>query len=79
MQANPSLAALIGERIGADWVLEGDRHIVLADCRGSVDAPREVDRVFVERDEWTRRSILNVARVGRFSSDRAILEYAKNS
>ena len=57
---------------------EGDRYFVLADYRAYVGAQEDVDRVFVERDEWTRRSILNVARMGKFSSDRAILEYAKN-
>jgi starch phosphorylase len=55
---------------------EGDRYFVLADYRSYVDAQGEVDRVFVEPDEWARRSILNVARMGKFSSDRAILEYA---
>ncbi len=56
----------------------GDHYLVTADYRAYVTAQEEVDRVFVDRDEWTRRSILNVARMGKFSSDRAIQEYAKN-
>jgi starch phosphorylase len=35
-----------------------------------------VSRVFQNPDDWARRSILNTARMGRFSSDRAVLEYA---
>jgi glycogen phosphorylase len=38
----------------------------------------EVDRVFVDRDEWGRRVIRNLAGTGKFSSDRTIREYAKS-
>ena len=54
----------------------GDPYFVLADYRSYVSVQHEVDRLFRDRDEWTRRSILNVARMGKFSSDRAIMEYA---
>ncbi|HNZ64121.1 MAG TPA: glycogen/starch/alpha-glucan phosphorylase [Bacillota bacterium] len=33
--------------------------------------------MFLDRDEWTRRSILNTANMGKFSSDRAVMEYAE--
>ena len=39
----------------------------------------EVSRVFTRPEEWTRKAILNVARVGRFSSDRTIREYAEDT
>ncbi|MFZ0428721.1 MAG: glycogen/starch/alpha-glucan phosphorylase [Acidobacteriota bacterium] len=54
----------------------GDFFQVLADFRAYVLAQDEVSRLYGDPDEWARRSILNCARMGRFSSDRAILEYA---
>jgi starch phosphorylase len=48
---------------------------LLADYRAYVDAQGEVDRAFRDPKRWTRMSILNVARAGKFSSDRAIREY----
>jgi len=54
----------------------GDYFLVLADYRSYVTAQEEVSRVFQDADEWSRRSILNTARMGKFSSDRAVLEYA---
>lgn len=61
-----------------DSLLEhGDRFMVLADYDSYVTQQGEVERVFADRSEWTRRSILNTAGMGRFASDRAVLEYAR--
>jgi len=54
----------------------GDYYLLLADYRSYVSAQEEAGRVFLDTDEWTRRSILNTAFMGRFSSDRAVQEYA---
>jgi glycogen phosphorylase len=54
-----------------------DYYMLLADYRSFVLAQEEVGRVFLNPDEWARRSILNSARMGRFSSDRAVMEYAR--
>ena len=58
-------------------LLYRDEYLVLADYQSYVDCQAEVDRVFRDRERWTRMSILNVARLGRFSSDRAIREYCQ--
>jgi starch phosphorylase len=54
----------------------GDRFMVLADFASYVACQDAVDLVYRDEDEWSRRAILNVAGMGRFSSDRAIQEYA---
>ena len=54
----------------------GDYYMLLADYRSYVTAQEKVARLFQDPDEWARRSILNTARMGRFSSDRSVLEYA---
>ncbi|MBZ5635379.1 MAG: glycogen/starch/alpha-glucan phosphorylase [Acidobacteriia bacterium] len=60
-------------------VLNGnDEHFHLADFRSYADAQGKVGQSFGEADRWTRMSILNVARTGPFSSDRTVLEYARD-
>jgi glycogen phosphorylase len=55
----------------------GDFFLLLADYRSYVDTQGKVDELFENKDEWTRRTILNTANMGKFSSDRAVLEYAR--
>ncbi len=59
-------------------LLRGDYYMLLADYRAYVSAQEEVDRLFVDQKEWTKKSILNTARMGKFSSDRSVMEYADN-
>jgi starch phosphorylase len=60
-----------------DVLTRGDYYMLLADYRAYVTAQEAVSRLFRSPDEWARRSILNTAHMGRFSSDRAVLEYAR--
>ena len=55
----------------------GDHFLVLADYASYVAAQERVDALYDDADEWARRAILNVAGMGRFSSDRTILGYAR--
>jgi len=55
----------------------GERFLVLADYRSYVECQEKVSDCYLDTDGWTRRSILNTANMGYFSSDRTILEYAR--
>ncbi len=54
----------------------GDHYLVLADYRSYIAAQDAAGRAFQNTGAWARQSILNCARMGRFSSDRAVMEYA---
>ena len=54
-----------------------DRYFILADFRSYADAQRKLNSFYQYRDEWTHSAILNVAHVGKFSSDRTIEQYAQ--
>jgi len=54
----------------------GDHYLLLADYRMYVDMQDQVDRVYANADDWSRRAALNIAGMGKFSSDRTIAEYA---
>ena len=60
-----------------DGLLFHDPYFVLADYRSYVECQRRVTESYLEPEEWTRKSILNTARSGKFSSDRTIREYCK--
>jgi starch phosphorylase len=60
-----------------DSLLGEDYYFLLADYQSYVDKQDEVSKAYKDVDGWTRKSIYNVARIGKFSSDRSVKEYAE--
>ena len=54
----------------------GDYYMLLADLRDYILTQERVDAAYQDPDAWDRMAIINVARAGKFSSDRAIQQYA---
>jgi len=58
-----------------DNLLNSDPFLVCADFQDYIDCQAQASQAYQDQEHWSRMSILNVARCGRFSSDRAIREY----
>jgi glycogen phosphorylase len=61
-----------------DQLLNQDPYLLLADYQSYIDCQDRVSETWHNQEAWTRMSVLNAARVGKFSSDRAIREYGQN-
>jgi starch phosphorylase len=57
-------------------LLNVDYYCLFADYESYIKTQDKVSKLYTTQDEWTKKSILNVARIGRFSSDRSVKEYA---
>jgi starch phosphorylase len=62
----------------SSWLEGGDPFLCLADYAEYVRAQEEIDKAFADKKRWAKMAIMNTARVGKFSSDRTIREYAKH-
>ena len=60
-----------------DALLNQDPFMLMADYRPYIECQAKVEKCFLDKPHWNRMSILNVARIGIFSSDRAIHEYCQ--
>ena len=61
-----------------DSLLSSDSYMLLADFAAYLKSQEEVNKLFLDSGEWCRKSIINTASVGKFSSDRTIREYARD-
>ena len=59
-------------------LLVRDDYLLFADYQSYIDCQQRVSEAYRDQENWTRMSILNCARVGRFSSDRSIREYCRD-
>jgi len=65
------------------WIVDeildrGDRYFHMADLPSYIEASHRAEKDYLDAATWARKAILNVARVGTFSSDRTIREYARD-
>ena len=64
------------------WIFEtlvnnGDEYFHIADLESYIETHDKASKEFRKRPTWTKKAILNVARIGKFSSDRTVSEYAR--
>ncbi|MBK8649568.1 MAG: glycogen/starch/alpha-glucan phosphorylase [Gemmatimonadetes bacterium] len=71
--SEPSRFREVFERLTAG----GDQYLLLGDFASYVACQERVDALYDRPDEWARRAVLNVARMGRYSSDRTVSDYAR--
>jgi len=60
-----------------DSLLGYDPYFVMADYTSYAECQKRVSRAYADQEHWSRMSILNAARSGKFSSDRTVHEYCK--
>lgn len=60
-----------------DELLQRDEYMLLADWAAYTECQQRVSTAYEDSHQWHRAALTNVARMGRFSSDRTILEYAR--
>jgi glycogen phosphorylase len=59
-------------------LLDSDPYLLLADFRSYVECQASVAKAYQDPERWTKMAIFNIARMGKFSSDRTIREYARD-
>ena len=61
-----------------DTLLNSDYYFVLADLEDFNNTVHRAEKDYKNKDVWAKKALLNVARIGYFSSDRSVMEYAEN-
>ncbi len=70
---NRALFSMVVENL-----LNRDDYMLLADYQSYIDCQEKVSQEFLNEESWAKKSVLNVARMGKFSSDRSIADYLRD-
>jgi len=60
-----------------DSIMNGDEYLLLADLESYIECQKKVDRAYRDKERWAKMMLYNIARVGKFSSDRSIRDYVR--
>ncbi len=75
---NPELfRELYSSLLESNGYERADQYFILKDFRSYAEAQKAVDTAYRDKEAWAKMAMLNVAKSGKFSSDRTIEEYAK--
>ncbi len=69
---------LYNSLLNTQCTAKADTYFVLKDFRSYAEAQQKVMEAYMDEERWAKMAILNVANVGKFSSDRTIEEYVKD-
>ena len=66
-----------------DWIFDellhrGDKYFHIADFPSYMETQRLIEQEYLSEEVWWKKAVLNVARIGKFSSDRTVQEYARD-
>ncbi len=61
-----------------DSLLQHDPYLLFADYQAYIDCQDKAAKAYVDQENWSRMSILNASRMGKFSSDRSITQYCED-
>ena len=70
-------AYMVRNRMIDALLQNGDKYMLLADYASYIACQKKVETVYQDQEQWIRKAILNIANMGKFSSDRTIMQYAK--
>jgi len=73
---SPNDRSLFAPIVGS--LLDSDPYMVLADYAPYVECQKNVSKAYLDPQAWHTKAVLNIARMGRFSSDRTIREYSRD-
>ncbi len=76
LDQNPDLFRELYDSLLNGYGSRPDEYFILEDYADYARAQSEVDKVYKNKEEWAKKAIINVAKSGKFSSDRTIQQYA---
>lgn len=68
---------MVRNRILDALLQHSDKYMLLADYASYIACQTKVETAYQDQEQWIRKAFLNIANMGKFSSDRTIMQYAQ--